>query len=66
MRRKIQGENFWKYYLDPEKEDKKSATEFVKKAGIKVEEEKSKLINLINKKEEEIDYRSNEIPVKYF
>ena len=54
MRKKIQGENFWKYYLDPEKEDKESATEFLEKAGINVEEEKGKLINRINEKEEKI------------
>ena len=57
MRRKIQGENFWKYYLGPEKEDKESATEFLEKAEINVEEEKGKLMSYLNKEEEEIDCR---------
>lgn len=56
MGKKIQEENFWKYYLDPEKEDKESATEFLEKAGIEVEEEKGKLVNRINEKAEEVTF----------
>lgn len=57
MREKIQGENFWKYYLDTEKEDKESAVEFLEKAGINVEVEKKKLMSYLNKKEEKTDCR---------
>ena len=58
MKKNLQLENFWKFYLDPEKEDKESATEFLEKAGINVKEEKEKVMSYLNKEEEEeIDYR---------
>ena len=56
MGKNLQEENFWKYYLDPKKEDKESATEFLEQAGIDVEREKSKLINHINEIEEEVKF----------
>ena len=54
MEKKTHGKNFWDYYLDPEKENKESAEEFLKKAGINAEIEKKKLMEYLNKEEAEI------------
>ena len=54
MEKKTQGKNFWNFYLEPEKEDKESAVEFLKKAGINTEEEKKKLVRYLEKKKAEI------------
>ena len=61
MEKKTQGKNFWGFYLDPEKEDKESATEFLEKAGINAEEEKEKLINRIKEKEKEISPQQEKV-----
>ena len=66
MEKKTQGKNFWGFYLDPEKEDKESATEFLEKAGINVEEEKRKLVSYLDKKEAEISLqRGKEFKEEY-
>ena len=66
MEKKKQGKNFWDFYLNPEKEDKESAIEFLKMAGINVEEEKRKLMSYLDKKEAEISLqRGKEFKEEY-
>ena len=66
MEKKKQVKNFWDFYLDPEKEDKESAIEFLKKAGINVEEEKRKLVSYLDKKKAEISIqRGKEFKEEY-
>lgn len=65
MRRRTREENFWKFYLDPEKEDKEDAIEFLERAGIDAEEEKRKLINRINEIEEKISPKQEKVNCEF-
>jgi len=51
-------ENFWNWYLDPEKETKESAKEFLEKADVDIEKERSKFLKMLKEKIEK--YKNNE------
>jgi len=43
-------ENFWNWYLDPEKETKESAKEFLEKADVDIEKERKKFLKMLKEK----------------